>query len=118
MNIHVSFAAKPPCRTIRQNSGAFLGVGLASPRELVTHLPGNTCENYVPIRLYLIADPLVRWEEGSDPSLKSVEIEYEPSPGFDQTVLDFIHNGGFTRHLCQCVGPLVNLERLWISLPK
>lgn len=68
--------------------------------------------------LHLIADPLVRREEGSDSPLKSVEIEYEPSPGFDQTVLDFIHNGGFARHLCQCVGPLVNLERLWISLPK
>ena len=62
--------------------------------------------------LHLITDLLVRWEEGSDSSLESVEIEYERSPGFDKTVLDLIHNGGFARHLRQCVGPLVNLERL------
>jgi hypothetical protein len=63
-------------------------------------------------------------ESDSDSTHERVESEDDfdcPSgqeeTGFDQTVLNFIHNGSFARRLRQCVGSLVNLQQVWVDQP-
>jgi hypothetical protein len=58
-------------------------------------------------------------EENSDVSRETLSVDSgdDPLPVFDQSVLDFVHNGDFARQFRVCIKPFVNLEQLEINQP-